>query len=76
MKRKQDDLYRAYIGKAAEMLVLNTANIAAGERQGFSMSCSWADFIEPKTKVPEKEQTPAEIKKKILDRFKQLGGGK
>jgi hypothetical protein len=63
--------------KAAELIALNTANTAAGERQGFQMPLTYQDFIDPKKPTAEtKEQSPAEIKKKILGRFKRMGGGK
>jgi len=65
------------MAKAAELIALNTANTAAGERQGFPMPLTYQDFIDPKKPTAEtKEQSPAEIKKKILGRFKRMGGGK
>lgn len=62
--------------KAAELIALNTANTAAGERQGFPMPLTYQDFIDPKSTAETKEQSPAEIKKKILGRFKRMRGEK
>lgn len=70
--------YRNYVTKALELIALNTANIAAGERQGFPMPCAFSDLSEPNKgrQTTQNEQSPQEIKKKFHERFKKLGGGR
>lgn len=79
-KRRRDDDYKFYVTKALEIIAKNTGNLAAGERQGYNMPMSYLELTEPQTGnkngAAAEEQSPAEIKKKILGRFKRMRGEK
>ena len=79
-RKFKNDAIQDYIGKALELLTINTTNISIGERSGYKMPCSFQDFKNPneiKEKPKEKdEDSLEEIKKRQHEAWKRLGGAK
>ena len=79
-RKFKTEAFHDYIGKAIELLTINTTNISIGEHSGYKMPYSFQSYINPGKfeEVPEEkdEDSIEAIKKRQHEAWKRLGGAK